>query len=163
MRYSLVVAACGILACAAVLAAPQAVASMIYNVDYTFISRFGWTNVVSGSITTDRALGALQPQDILGWDVSMSSTNPILPGANPVTHGSADRGGTLTWTPFLLTPFFFGFALHRRCIRVLHFEPIGRTPGTVGGILALRDNAFEAELAGMGEYGRAVALWGPKP
>jgi hypothetical protein len=50
------------------------------------------------------------------------------------------------------------FALHGRCIGVLHFEPIGRAAGTVGGILALRDNAFEAELAGMGEDGGAVAM-----
>jgi hypothetical protein len=28
----------------------------------------------------------------------------------------------------------------------------------VGGVLALRDDAFEAKLAGMGEDGRAVAL-----
>src|SRR5215831_16316 len=45
-----------------------------------------------------------------------------------------------------------------RCIRVLHFKPIGRAAGTAAGILTLRDNAFEAELAGMGEDGRAVAL-----
>src|SRR6516164_7753030 len=50
------------------------------------------------------------------------------------------------------------FPLHRRSRRVLHLEPIGRAAGTVGGILALRDDAFEAKLAGMGEDGRAVAL-----
>src|SRR5262249_44024985 len=48
-------------------------------------------------------------------------------------------------------------ALHRRSRRVFHFEPIGGAPGTVGGILAFRDDAFEAQLAGMGEDGRAVA------
>jgi len=107
MRYSLrkfVAAASGIPTCVAVLGTPPAAtASSIYNVDYTFISRFGWTNVVTGTITTDGGLGALVPQDILGWDVTMSSTNPILPDANPVTHGSADTGGTLTWTPSSLT------------------------------------------------------------
>ena len=41
-----------------------------------------------------------------------------------------------------------------------HFEPIGRATGTVAGALALRDDAFEAKLAGMGEDGRAVA---PEP
>src|SRR5215471_16403830 len=55
-------------------------------------------------------------------------------------------------------PFFLLFALHRRCIRVLHFEPVRRAAGTVGRILPLRDNAFEAKLAGAGEDGRAVAL-----
>src|SRR5215510_3734664 len=54
-------------------------------------------------------------------------------------------------------PIFLGFALHGRCIRVLHFEPIGGAAGTVGGVLALRDDAFKAELASMGEDGRAVA------
>ena len=49
--------------------------------------------------------------------------------------------------PFVLAPILFGFAPHGGCIRVLHFEPIGRAAGTVGGILALRDNAFEPELA----------------
>src|SRR5262249_31597605 len=57
-----------------------------------------------------------------------------------------------------LSPAFLGFALHRRSRRVFHFEPIGGAPGTLGGILALRDDALEAQLAGMGEDGRAVAL-----
>jgi hypothetical protein len=42
--------------------------------------------------------------------------------------------------------------------RVLHFEPIRRAAGTVGGILALRHDAFEAELAGMGEDDWVVAF-----
>src|SRR5262249_2471008 len=75
-------------------------------------------------------------------------------------HPSACRSlsGSCPSSPFLFTPFFFGFALHGRCICVLHFEPVGRAAGTVGGILALRDDAFEAKLAGVGEEGRAVAL-----
>src|SRR6516162_7390994 len=60
--------------------------------------------------------------------------------------------------PLLLAPVLLGLPLHSRCICVLHFEPIGGAPGTVGGILALRDNPFEAKLAGVGEDGRAVAL-----
>jgi hypothetical protein len=52
----------------------------------------------------------------------------------------------------------FCLSLHGRRIRVLHFEPLGRAARTIGGILALRDNAFEAKLAGMGEHGWAVAL-----
>src|SRR5262249_37802224 len=55
-------------------------------------------------------------------------------------------------------PVLFGLALRGRCIRVLHFEPIGGAVRTVGGVLALRGNAFEAELAGMGEDSRAVAF-----
>src|SRR5262249_39291670 len=60
--------------------------------------------------------------------------------------------------PLSFAPFFLLFTLHGRRICVLHFEPIGRAPRTVGGILALRDDAFEAKLAGVGEDGRAVAL-----
>src|SRR5262249_22760718 len=55
-------------------------------------------------------------------------------------------------------PVLFCLSFHGRRIRVLHFEPVGRAAGTIGGILALRGNAFEAELAGMGEDGRAVTL-----
>ena len=44
-------------------------------------------------------------------------------------------------------PVLFRLSLHRRCIQVLHFEPIARAAGLVGGILALRHNVFEAELA----------------
>src|SRR5262245_5661315 len=50
------------------------------------------------------------------------------------------------------------FSCHRWCIHVLHFEPIGRATRTVGGILALRDDALKTHLAGMGENGRAVAF-----
>src|SRR6516165_5608734 len=39
---------------------------------------------------------------------------------------------------------------------ILNLEPIGGAPRTVGRILALRDDAFEAKLAGVGEDGRAV-------
>src|SRR5262249_26893116 len=56
------------------------------------------------------------------------------------------------------SPILLFFPLHGRCIQVLHFDPIGRAAGAVGGILALRDNAFKPELAGMDEDGRAVAL-----
>src|SRR5262249_49589146 len=55
-------------------------------------------------------------------------------------------------------PILFGFPFHSRCIRVLHFEPIRRAAGTVDGILPLRHDAFETELAGMGEDARAVAF-----
>src|SRR6516162_5730758 len=57
------------------------------------------------------------------------------------------------------TKYFRGIAsLRVKSCSTLHFEPIGRAPGTVSGVLALRDDAFEAKLAGMGEDGRAVAF-----
>src|SRR5262249_17073908 len=55
-------------------------------------------------------------------------------------------------------PILFGFALHRRCVGVLHFEPIGRAPRAIGRLLPLRHDAFESHLAGVGEDGRAVAF-----
>src|SRR5262245_53884002 len=51
-----------------------------------------------------------------------------------------------------------GFTLHSRRIRVLHFEPIGRAAGTVGGLLALRDDALKTHFAGVRADRRAVAL-----
>src|SRR5262249_5589892 len=50
------------------------------------------------------------------------------------------------------TPILFGFPLHCRCIRVLHFEPIGRAAGTVGRSKALRHDSLKTELAGVAEY-----------
>ena len=51
-----------------------------------------------------------------------------------------------------------GFTPHGRRNRVLHFEPIGRAAGTVGRILALRDDAFTTHFASMREDDRTVAL-----
>ena len=56
------------------------------------------------------------------------------------------------------TPILLRFPLHRRSSRVLHLEPMRRAAGTVGRVLALRDDTFKPHLAGMGEDGRAVAL-----
>jgi flagellar biosynthesis component FlhA len=49
-------------------------------------------------------------------------------------------------------------ALHGRCIRVLHFEPVRRAARAIHRVLALRHDAFEPHLAGVGEDGRAIAL-----
>src|SRR5262249_31348394 len=117
----------GAFTCMARLAAPPAAAAMIYNVDHTVIRRFRWTNLLCRRLTTARARGALQPQDILGWDVSMSSTNPIFPGENLVTHGSAATGGTLAWTPSSLTamPSEIDFHFGPTFGSSLLFDPVG--------------------------------------
>src|SRR5215831_4503346 len=69
----------------------------------------------------------------------------------PSVHTGASECGSFA-------PVFFRLSLHGRCIQVLHFEPIGRAAGTVGRVLALRDNAFESHLAGVPKYGLAVAF-----
>src|SRR5260221_12197312 len=58
----------------------------------------------------------------------------------------------------LLTPVFLRLSPHRLARRVLALEPVGRTAAAVGRVPALRHDAFEAHLASMGEYGRAVGL-----
>jgi hypothetical protein len=40
----------------------------------------------------------------------------------------------------------------------LHFEPIGRAAGTIGGILALRHDTFKAHLAGVPKHGLAITF-----
>src|SRR5215467_14482061 len=50
------------------------------------------------------------------------------------------------------------FAGHRCTSRILHLEPVPRATATVGGILALRHDAFEPHLACMSKDGRAVAF-----
>jgi len=46
-------------------------------------------------------------------------------------------------------PFFLLFALHGRCICVLHFEPIGRAAANVRRAQTLRHDPLAAELAGV--------------
>src|SRR5580704_7934340 len=55
-------------------------------------------------------------------------------------------------------PVLLRLALHCCASRVLHFEPIRRTPRPVSRILPFRYDAFEAHLASMGKDGRTVAL-----
>jgi hypothetical protein len=55
-------------------------------------------------------------------------------------------------------PVFLFLPLHCRCVGVLHFEPIGRPARTIGGVLPLRHDTFEAEFAGVPKYGLAVAF-----
>jgi hypothetical protein len=47
---------------------------------------------------------------------------------------------------------------HRRRIRVLDLDPVGRSSGPVGTIAALGDHALEAHRAGRREHRRAVAV-----
>src|SRR5262249_58542091 len=60
--------------------------------------------------------------------------------------------------PFLFAPIFLGLPYHRGSRRVLHLEPVRRVAGAIHRVLALRHDAFESHLAGVGEDGRAVAF-----
>ena len=55
-------------------------------------------------------------------------------------------------------PILLRFARHCCTSRILHLEPVGRAARTVGGILALRDDALKPHFAGVGEDGRPVAF-----
>jgi hypothetical protein len=57
-----------------------------------------------------------------------------------------------------LLQVFLGLPRHGWCIRILHFEPIRRTPRPVSRILPLRHDAFEAHLASMGKDGRTATI-----
>jgi hypothetical protein len=109
-----VVAACAAFTCMALFATPAA-ASSVYDVSFFFFSRFGAQNQITGTITTDGALGALVPEDILAWDITRASTLCAVAGTcvPSLVHASSDTGGTLTWTPgsFIATPFelYFDF------------------------------------------------------
>src|SRR5215470_8453161 len=56
------------------------------------------------------------------------------------------------------SPILLGFAGHRCTSRILHLEPVPRATATVGGILALRDDAFKTHFPSVREDGRAIAL-----
>src|SRR5262249_60700481 len=78
-----------------------------------------------------------------------------LPPSPPESLAPGNLGLSPSSSP---PPILLRFPLHRRASRILHLEPVRRATGTEGGVLALRDDAFEAKLAGMGEDGRAVGI-----
>src|SRR5262245_47479249 len=52
----------------------------------------------------------------------------------------------------LTVPILLRLPPHRFTCRVLYLDPVRRAPGDVARVLALRDDAFEAEPAGVLEY-----------
>jgi hypothetical protein len=122
-----------------------AAASSVYDVDFFFFSRFGSQNQITGTITTDGALGALVPEDILAWDITRASTSCAAGiGCVPSTpvHASSDTGGTLTWTPgsFIAIPsaliFDFGPSPYTASLSFLRPEsslPVWEFHGGCGG------------------------------
>jgi len=153
MRYSLRKLVTAALACMAVLGLSPAAASSIYTVDYTFPSRPDFVNVVTGTITTDGALGALVPQDMLSWNVTMTSTAPFV--GVVVSIGSSDTGGTLTFMPpsFSATPTELDFDFGPRFTSSLFFDPVGfgfgpgcPIPGECGTIFGAGGTIFSRPL-----------------
>src|SRR6516165_10321860 len=53
-------------------------------------------------------------------------------------------------------PLFLSLAAHCRCFRILEFQPVFRSAGTVARAEPLRHDAFEAHLAGVPEYALAI-------
>jgi hypothetical protein len=65
-------------------------------------------NTATGTITTDGTIGVLQPQDILSWDITITSVIfPLAPPFSPqtlfVASFSSGTGGTLSFTPSSLS------------------------------------------------------------
>ena len=116
-----------IFACLALLCTPAG-ADTIYNVDYFFASHLGYFNYITGTIITDGGLGALAPEDILGWNITRTS---VFLSSVTTAHASSDTGGTLTWTPASLTatPTELVFDFGPRFVNGLDFGIFGFIPG----------------------------------
>jgi hypothetical protein len=63
------------------------------------------TNSATGSITTDGAIGQLQPADILSWNITITSVFELFPPPQTLFVASfgSSTGGTLSWTPSSLS------------------------------------------------------------
>ncbi len=73
-------------------------------------------------------------------------------------YGSVRMTTAQDSSQFSPAPIFLFLPLHRRASGVLRLEPVRRAARAIRGVLALRHDAFEAHLAGVREYGRAVGL-----
>jgi hypothetical protein len=89
-----------LIAVATVAAAPPASADIVYTCcgQASSVQDHAILNTATGSITTDGTIGVLQPQDILSWDITITSV--IFSGGPPqtlfdVSFGS-DTGGTVS-------------------------------------------------------------------
>src|SRR4029453_10082657 len=73
-------------------------------------------------------------------------------------HSLGAPSGSRTSLAGLMSPapIFLGFSLDRRRVRIFALDPVWRAAGTVTRVLALRHDAFKAELAGMLEDSGAV-------
>ena len=56
------------------------------------------------------------------------------------------------------TPIFLRFPARRRALGILHLEPVRRSSRDIARVLALRHDAFKAELPCVLEHGCAIAV-----
>jgi hypothetical protein len=94
--------------CLGFLAATPASANIVYTCcgAASRIQDHAFVNTATGTITTDGNIGVLQPGDILGWDITITSTEFLITSP-PVTFFvasfSSGTGGTLSFTPSSLS------------------------------------------------------------
>jgi hypothetical protein len=115
-----------------ILGLTSAQADIIYSV-YANQYQYGQHSVVTGTITTDGALGAITPDDIVSWTETDVET---VFGNNPegtYTAGSASGFG-FSWTPgsVTATPFGLGF----------DFGPLFDASANFGFLRFYTDNGF---------------------
>jgi hypothetical protein len=87
-------------------AATPASANIVYTCcgQASVVQDHAITNSATGSITTDGAIGQLQPADILSWNITITSVFELFPPPQTLFVASfgSSTGGTLSWTPFSL-------------------------------------------------------------
>jgi hypothetical protein len=92
--------------CLGLLAAAPASANIVYTCcgDASSFQDHAIVNTATGTITTDGNIGVLQPGDILGWDITITSfTFPVPPQTLFVASFASGTGGTLSFTPSSLS------------------------------------------------------------
>jgi hypothetical protein len=93
-------------------ATPLAAAPIVYTVDTALVGSAGIIDHVTGSITTDGTIGALQPASITSWALR-ETVFTVFSEPFFVIDFASDSGGTLSWTPSALsataTDIFFNF------------------------------------------------------
>ena len=91
----------------AVAPLPAAANPITYAVTYQHVNAwYGSSELSGGSITTDGALGVLQPEDILSWTLSTTQYNFNYEFTHSITFGSDT--GTLDWAPGALVATDYG-------------------------------------------------------
>jgi hypothetical protein len=171
MRYSLrkfVAAAWGAFACMALLVTPATASGILYTVDFHSSLHGGFDGFITGTITTDGTIGALQPEAILGFDLTA-----IVCGSDHSLCGSPveEIGVTGSWTPSSFsatsTGLFFDFGQQFTAFLNLgpfNYFPACPQPGQCGTFSMLNFQFFIepfAEIQHIAFGGVPVPIPGP--